>query len=181
MGGQSKGGQRGMLVLPLILLLWPSLFSCDEDVMEVDKRWSSLPSWMQGLRHPFLQHWKSDRLPISTAGGRRDGDESEKYSFKDAPDSSIPIWSKDGRAIRSNPSPALGPWSKGMARFKLLRLKKWRSLPKMNGRLRFLSSILAQSSLGRDPASILLESPGRAASQMMLQGPTVIQGKPYRL
>merc|ERR1711934_100377 len=156
MGGQSKGGQRGMLVLPLLHLLWPSLFSCDEDVMEVDKRWSSLPNWMQGLRHPFLQHWKSDRLPISTAGGRRDGDESEKYSFKDAPDSSIPM-------------------------FKLLRLKKWRSLPKMNGRLRFLSSILAQSSLGRDPASILLESPGRAASQMMLQGPTVIQGKPYRL
>ena len=27
-----------------------------------------------------------------------------------------PRWSKDGRAIRSNPSPALGPWSKGMAR-----------------------------------------------------------------
>jgi len=184
-----------MLVFPLILLLWPSMLSCDEDVLEVDKRWRSLPNWMQSLRHPFLQQWKSESL-LGSSAGRRDGEGIEELSYKNSPpvfslsvddsdDSpgSIPIWSKVERAIRSNGSPALGPWSKGMARFKLLRLKKWRSFPKMNGRLRLLSSILAAPS-SQDPASLMFESPGnRAANQMMLQGPTVIQGvaKPYRL
>merc|ERR1712018_483678 len=101
---------------------------------------------------------------------------------------STPILSKSGRASRSKQTPALGPWSKGMARFKLLRLKKWRGLPmsQLTSRLSLLSSILAQSSSGRDQARLLLENLGsssRAAgvSQMRIQGPTVIQGKPYHL
>jgi len=155
-----------MLVLPLLLLLWPSMLSCDEDVLEVDKRWRSLPNWMQSLRHPFLQQWKSESLLKSTAG-RRDVDGGEELSYRNSP----PVFSLT--LDDSNDSAGSIPM------FKLLRLKKWRTFPKINSRLRILSSILAH-----DPAGLLLETPGsRTASQMMLQGPTVIQGvaKPYRL
>merc|ERR1712062_245418 len=169
-----------------VLLLGPTMMRCEEDVLEVEKKWRALPNWMQGLRHPFLERWKSD--------GSRSGDKSEAHNtFKDSPavysltahsDSlgSIPKWSKTGRDIRSNEAPVLSPWSKAIIRFKLLRLKKWRSLP--NQGVHLFSSLLGQQG-SSGLRSVLLEMPTRSRTpgQMILQGPTIIQGltKPFRL
>jgi len=187
------GTPRSMRVPLIVLLLWSTMMRCEEDVLEMEKRWQALPNWMQGLRHPFLEQWKSDGL-TKVLSGSRSGDKSEAYNtFKDSPavysltahsDSlgSIPKWSKTGRDIRSNEAPVLNPWSKAITRFKLLRLKKWRSLP--NRGVHLFSSLLGQQG-SSGLRSVLLEMPTRSRTpgQMILQGPTVIQGlaKPFRL
>jgi len=162
------GTPRSMRVPLFVLLLWPIMMRCEEDVLEMEKRWRALPNWMQGLRHPFLEQWKSDGL-TKFLSGSRSGDKSEAYNtFKDSP----AVYSLTAH------SDSLG----SIPKFKLLRLKKWRSLP--NRGVHLLSSLLGQEG-SSGLRSVLLEMPSRSQTpgRMILQGPTVIQGlaKPFRL